>query len=70
MQKTSLLAGSPEDQVAIGVPAQAAVRSLIAAGPVSHAQAVVVGKDLGISRSLVFTNGPRFSCKKELQSTI
>jgi hypothetical protein len=45
---------------------ETAIRSLIEAGPVSHAQADVVAKDLGISRSLVFTNGPRFSCKKEI----
>ena len=42
---------------------ETAIRSLIEAGPVSHAQADVVAKDLGISRSLVFTNGLRFNCK-------
>jgi Resolvase, N terminal domain len=43
-------------------------RSLIEAGPANHARADVVAKDLGINRSLVF--GLRFSCKKEVQSTI
>jgi hypothetical protein len=32
---------------------ETAIRSLIEAGPVSHAQADVLAKDLGISRSLV-----------------
>jgi hypothetical protein len=43
---------------------------LIEALPGSHARADVVGKDLGIRRSLIIANGLRFSCKKEIKSTI
>src|SRR5260370_14249616 len=43
-------------------------RSFIEAGLSTYARAVCVAKEPG--RSLVFANGPRFSCKKEAQSTI
>jgi hypothetical protein len=45
-------------------------RSLIDAGLRIYARVDEVGKEQGLSRSLVFENGLRFSCKKEGWSTI
>jgi hypothetical protein len=70
MQKHRYWQGALETAWQEACRRETASRSLIESGPANHAQADVVAKDLGISRSLVFTNGPRFSCKKEIQSTI
>jgi hypothetical protein len=47
-----------------------ASRSLIDNGLRISDLGAEVGKEQGLSRSLVFANGLRFSCKKEVQSTI
>jgi len=49
---------------------EVASRSLIDAGTATYARVDEVGKEQGLSRSLVFANGLRFSCKKQVQSTI
>jgi hypothetical protein len=49
---------------------EVASRSLIDAGSRIYARIDEVGKEQGLSRSLVIANGLRFSCKKEGWSTI
>jgi hypothetical protein len=64
MQKHRSWQGACETEWQEACQREAAIQSLIEAGPVSHARADVVAKDLGMSRSLVFANGLRFRCKK------
>jgi hypothetical protein len=70
MQKRRSCQGGYETERQEACRREAAIRSLIEAGPASHASADVVAKDLGIRRSLVLGFGEQWNTRMQLRLII
>jgi putative transposase len=70
MQKHRSWQGASEAEWQEACRREAAIRSLIEAGPVSHARADVVAKDLGIRRALVYRLASRYRLRAQTSSLL
>ena len=70
MQKHGSWQGASETEWQEACRRESAIRSLIESGPVSHARADVVAKDLGISRALVYRLASRYRLRAQTSSLL
>jgi len=70
MQKHRSWQGASETEWQEACRRESAIRSLIESGPVSHARADVVAKDLGISRALVYRLASRYRLRAQTSSLL